>query len=83
MMAQPTTEEVQACLSLHDRLRTYLDDVNAYDRVATVECVRDDVLDHFIEEEEAEEIQISPAALDDTPPKVKDPIEKVNVGSDS
>ena len=83
MIGRPTDEEVQACLSLHERLRTYLDVVNDYDRVATVECVREDILDHVVEEEGAEVIQLAPAALDDTPPKVKDPIEKVNVGSES
>ena len=83
MIGRPTDEEVQACLSLHERLRTYLDVVNDYDRVATVECVREDILGHVVEEEGAEVIQLAPAALDDTPPKVKDPIEKVNVGSES
>ena len=79
MIVQSTEEEAQACLSLHDRLQTYLDEADAYDRVATIEYVSEDVLDHLIEED-AEVIQLAPAAFDHTPPKVKDPIEKVNNG---
>lgn len=70
-------------MSLYECLRTHLDEANAYDRVATVEYVSEDLLDHLVEEEEVEVIQLAPAALDDTPPKVKDPIEKVNVGSET
>ena len=82
MIAQPTEEEVQACLSLYERLQTYLVEAEAYDRIATVECIREDDFDP-IEEEEEDTIPLAPAALDDTPPKVKDPIEKINIGTDT
>lgn len=58
---------------MYERLRTYIDEIEAYDRIATVECINEDVGDV---------IQLAPDALDDTPPKVKDPIEKVNLGED-
>lgn len=78
MIGQPTEEEMQACLSLYEQLQTYLDETKAYDQIATVECINEDVFDQSEEEDEV----IPPATLDDTPPKVKNPIEKVKLGID-
>jgi hypothetical protein len=81
MIAQPSEEEVQACLSLYERLQTYLDEANAYDRITTDECVSEDVHEQITVEEE-DIIHLDPATLEDAPSKVKDPIEKVNMGTD-
>ena len=82
MIVQPSQEKIQACCSLYERLQTFLLEAETYDRIATIEWVREDVFDPEILEEEEEEVQLAPAALDDTPPKVKDPIEKINLGND-
>ncbi|XP_040361689.1 uncharacterized protein LOC112203363 [Rosa chinensis] len=71
-------EGIEAFHSLYERLSSYLVEKEAYDRVATLEIVNEEFSD---QEEEEEEIQIAPAALDDTPPKVRDPTEKVNLGT--
>lgn len=55
MIVQPSADEMQACLSLYDHLQVYLEEAEAYDRIATVEYVREDVFDQ-VEEEEEEEI---------------------------
>ncbi|XP_062003261.1 uncharacterized protein LOC133720801 [Rosa rugosa] len=73
-------EEVQALLSLYDRLSSYLIEKEAYERVATLEYIDEEFSDH---EEEEEPIRLAPAALDDTPPKVRDPTEKVNLGTEA
>ncbi|XP_024156391.1 uncharacterized protein LOC112164432 [Rosa chinensis] len=51
----------------------------AYDRIATLEVVNEELSDP--EDEGEVNIQLAPAVLDDTPPKVKDPTEKVNLGT--
>ena len=79
MIVQPLQEEIQACCSLYERLQTYLLEAESYDRVATIEWVREDTFAPEILDEE-EEVQLAPAALDDTPPKVKEPVEKINLG---
>ncbi|XP_024171492.1 uncharacterized protein LOC112177435 [Rosa chinensis] len=71
-------EGIEAFYSLYERLSSYLVEKEAYDRVATLEIVNEEFSD---QEEEEEEIQIAPAALDDTPPMVRDPTEKVNLGT--
>ncbi|XP_040367305.1 uncharacterized protein LOC112177605 [Rosa chinensis] len=71
-------EEVEAFHSLYERLSLYLVETEAYDRVSTLEIVNEEFTD---QEEEEEEIRLAPAALDDTPPKVRDPTEKVNLGT--
>ena len=45
MIVQPSEEEEHACLSLYERLHTYLVEAEAYDRVATIEYVKEDVFD--------------------------------------
>ncbi|XP_062020853.1 uncharacterized protein LOC133737271 [Rosa rugosa] len=72
-------EGIEAFHSLYERLSSYLVEKEAYDRVATVEIVNEEFSDQ--EQEDEEEIQLAPAALDDTPPKVRDPTEKVNLGT--
>ncbi|XP_024190360.1 uncharacterized protein LOC112194342 [Rosa chinensis] len=70
---------IEAFHSLYERLSSYLVEKEAYDRVATLEVVHKELSD---QEQDAEvDIQLAPAALDDTPPKVRDPIEKVNLGT--
>ncbi|XP_024177908.1 uncharacterized protein LOC112183806 [Rosa chinensis] len=49
-----------------------------YDLIGTLEIVNEELSNP---EEEEEDIQLAPAALDDTPPKVRDPTENVNLGT--
>ncbi|XP_061999025.1 uncharacterized protein LOC133716331 [Rosa rugosa] len=67
-------EGIEAFHSLYERLSSYLVEKEAYDRVATLEIVNEELSDQ--EQADEEEIQLAPAALDDTPPKVRDPTEK-------
>ncbi|XP_040372973.1 uncharacterized protein LOC121052309 [Rosa chinensis] len=70
---------IEAFHSLYERLSSYLVEKEAYDRVATLEVIHEEISD---QEQDAEvNIQLAPAALDDTPPKVRDPTEKVNLGT--
>ncbi|KAL6129038.1 hypothetical protein ACLB2K_072391 [Fragaria x ananassa] len=57
-----------------------MEEREAYERLATFECVLEDVLEVIDEEEEV--ILPATAALDDTPPQVKDRVEKVNLGTE-
>ncbi|KAL6177773.1 hypothetical protein ACLB2K_049295 [Fragaria x ananassa] len=59
------------------RLAVYMKEREAYEWLATTECVPEDVLEVIDEEEEV--ILPASAALDDTPPQVKDPVEKVSL----
>ncbi|XP_024195581.1 uncharacterized protein LOC112198681 [Rosa chinensis] len=74
-----TEEGIEAFHSIHERLSSYMVEKEAYDRIATLEVVNEELADP--EDEEEVHIQLAPAALDDTPPKVKDPTEKVNLGT--
>ncbi|XP_024171546.1 uncharacterized protein LOC112177487 [Rosa chinensis] len=67
-------EGIEAFQSLYERLSSYLVEKEAYDRIATLEAVNEELSDQ--EREDEIEIQLAPAALDDTPPKVRDPTEK-------
>ncbi|XP_024171593.1 uncharacterized protein LOC112177542 [Rosa chinensis] len=73
-----TEEGMEAFHSIHERLSSYMVEKEAYDRIATLEVVNEEFADPEVEEEV--HIQLAPVALDDTPPKVKDPTEKVNLG---
>ncbi|MDD0148760.1 hypothetical protein PSY31_24065, partial [Shigella flexneri] len=57
---------------------SYLIEKEAYAQVATLEYIDEDLPDH---EEEEEPIRLAPASLDDTPPKFRDPTEKLNLGT--
>ncbi|XP_024196954.1 uncharacterized protein LOC112200165 [Rosa chinensis] len=72
-------EGIEAFRSIHERLSSYMVEKEAYDRIATLEVVNEELSDP--EDEDEVNVQLAPAALDDTPPKVKDPIEKVNLGT--
>ncbi|XP_040361811.1 uncharacterized protein LOC121049215 [Rosa chinensis] len=72
-------EGMEAFHSIHERLSSYMVEKEAYDRAATLEVVNEELADP--EDDEEVHIQLAPAALDDTPPKVKDPTEKVNLGT--
>ncbi|XP_024195631.1 uncharacterized protein LOC112198745 [Rosa chinensis] len=74
-----TEEGLEAFHSIHERLSSYMVEKEAYDRIATLEVVNEELADP--EDDEDVHIQLAPAALDDTPPKVKDPTEKVNLGT--
>ncbi|XP_040369443.1 uncharacterized protein LOC121051299 [Rosa chinensis] len=74
-----TEEGMEAFHSIHERLSSYMVEKEAYDRIATLEVVNEELGDP--EDEEEVHIQLAPAALDDTPPKVKDPTEKINLGT--
>ncbi|XP_024156147.1 uncharacterized protein LOC112164144 [Rosa chinensis] len=74
-----TEEGLEAFHSIHERLSSYMVEKEAYDRIATLEVVNEELADP--EDDEEVHIQLAPAALDDTPPKVKDPTEKVNLGT--
>ena len=71
-------EAREAGESLCERLLSYWAEREAYDKVATMEYV-DEVVDYSDTKEEV--IQLAPAALDDTPPQVRDPILQVDVGT--
>ncbi|XP_024172319.1 uncharacterized protein LOC112178398 [Rosa chinensis] len=72
-------EGVEAFHSLYEILSSYLVEKEAYNRVVTLEAVNEELSDP--EQKDAVDIQLAPAALDDTPPKVRDPTEKVNLGT--
>lgn len=80
MLTHLEGEELQAFEFLHQRLAIHMEEREAYERLATIECVPKDVLEVIDEEEEV--ILPAPAALDDTSPQVKDPVEKVNLGTE-
>ena len=71
-------EAREAGESLCERLLSYWAEREAYDKVATMEYV-DEVVDYSDTKEEV--IQLAPAALDDTPPQVRDPTLQVDVGT--
>ena len=80
MLTHLEGEELQGFEFLHQRLVVHMKEREAYERLATIECVPEDVLEVIDEEEEV--ILPVPAALDDTPPQVKDLVEKVNLGTE-
>ena len=69
-----STEEAEAFDSLMRRLLVFELEQMAWGEVAIVECIDESDVEPF---EGVEVIQPAPAALDDTPPKVRDPVEKV------
>ncbi|XP_004304842.1 PREDICTED: uncharacterized protein LOC101292438 [Fragaria vesca subsp. vesca] len=71
-------EAREAGESLCERLLSYWTERETYDKVATMEYV-DEVVDYSDTKEEI--IHLAPAALDDTPPQVRDPISQVDVGT--
>ncbi|KAL6210235.1 hypothetical protein ACLB2K_015468 [Fragaria x ananassa] len=77
MLVQLEGEELQAFEFLRQRLVVHMEERKTYERLATIECVLEDVLEVINEVEEV--ILPAPAALDDTPPQVKDLVEKVNL----
>ncbi|XP_024199795.1 uncharacterized protein LOC112202995 [Rosa chinensis] len=74
-----SAEEIEAFHSIHERLLSYMVEKDAYDRIATLEVVNEELSDPECEDEVS--IQLAPAALDDTPPKVRDHTERVNLGT--
>ncbi|KAL6209264.1 hypothetical protein ACLB2K_020206 [Fragaria x ananassa] len=80
MLTHLEGEELQAFKFLHQRLAVHMEEMEAYEQLTTIECVPEDVLEVVDEEEEV--ILPALAALDDTPPQVKEPIEKVNLGTE-
>ena len=78
MFSTSSAEAREAGESLCERLLSYWAECNAYDRVATMGYV-DEIMDYTDTEEEV--IQLAPAALDDTPPQVRDPTLQVNLGT--
>ncbi|XP_040364382.1 uncharacterized protein LOC121049957 [Rosa chinensis] len=72
-------EGVESFHSIYERLSSYLVEKEAYDRIATLEVVDEELSNQ--EREDEIDIQLAPAALDDTPPKVRDPIKKINLGT--
>ena len=72
-------EEAEAFDSFTQRLSVFRLEQMAWEEVAIVECIDESDVEPF---EGVEVIRPAPAALDDTPPKVRDPVEKVQVGSE-
>ncbi|KAL6189587.1 hypothetical protein ACLB2K_040974 [Fragaria x ananassa] len=77
MISASSEEEREAGESLCERLLLYWAEREAYDKVATMEYV-DEIVDYNDTKEKV--IQLAHAALDDTPPQVRDPISQVDVG---
>ena len=75
-MFSASSEEAREALC--ERLLSYWAEREAYDKVTTMEYI-DEIVDYTDTKEEV--IQLAPAALDDTPPQVRDPISKIDVGS--
>ncbi|XP_050385240.1 uncharacterized protein LOC126801817 [Argentina anserina] len=71
-------EQEHAYVSFLQRLSIYREEHKALGEVALVECIEDDLTEIQAVEEF---IQPAPTALDDTPPKVKDQVEKINLGT--
>ncbi|XP_040369471.1 uncharacterized protein LOC121051315 [Rosa chinensis] len=74
-----SAEGIEDFHSIYKRLSSYLVEKEANDRIVTLEVVNEELSDH--KREDDLDIQLAPTALDDTPPKVRDPTEKINLGT--